>query len=263
MVASIQLGASFEGALNYGAGKTKKGKASELVVTHNLLSDDVIGMAQEMEAVCRGSSHIRKPVLHISVSFHPEESPPREIMLAATYAYLEVMEIAIDDHQVVVYEHHDTAHKHLHVYINRIRLSTFTAASDSFYHLRSESACRIVEKQLDLRPTESLDERRRNRKRKGNAEIIAEISSIKGRVKDHHYSTVRDFIREKINDILRQEDTTAERFTEKLGEDGVEVLWRKDEYDRQVGVSFRYDNRILTGVKVGFKAEVLLERLSK
>lgn len=263
MIADLKLGSSFEGALSFGAGRTKVGKVSELVVTHNLVSTDVAGMAGEMEAVCRYSSHIRKGVLHISISFHPEESPSQPLMLEAMYAYLQEMHIRIEDHQIVVYEHHDTAHKHLHVYVNRVSMVTGKAPDNSFSHLRSEAACRVVEKRLNMRETISLQDSRRLRRKlatEGDSELISRQVI---RDKNVHREFVRNFVRDSIGEILSYENIDFDSFTEKLKEFGIEILWRENELGEMIGASFRYNNRIVTGTMVGYPISVLLRFIRK
>lgn len=58
------------------------------------------------------------PVLTVSMNWHPDEKPTPDQMLEAADKYLKHM--GWDDFQALIIGHNDTAHKHLHIMLNRV-----------------------------------------------------------------------------------------------------------------------------------------------
>jgi hypothetical protein len=69
MIAKTTIGSSFLGAINYGAGYSLDGKEiegkSELLLLHNVVSLDPLGIAMEMQQEATGS-RCKRPVWHSS-----------------------------------------------------------------------------------------------------------------------------------------------------------------------------------------------------
>lgn len=74
------------------------------------------------------SKRCEKPVYAFSLGWHPEQQPDRAEMIEAARAALKVLEM--QDHQAVFVAHNDTAHRHVHVIVNRVHPETLKAANN-------------------------------------------------------------------------------------------------------------------------------------
>lgn len=63
-----------------------------------------------------------RPVLHLSLSWHPKETPTREDMLAAGRSALEWL--GLEEHQAVIAAHTDEPQPHIHLIINTVHPTT-------------------------------------------------------------------------------------------------------------------------------------------
>jgi hypothetical protein len=68
-----------------------------------------------------------RPVLHLTLSWHPRETPDRSEMMAAAQDVLDWLDLA--DHQAVVVAHTDEPHPHVHLAINIVHPLTGKTAS--------------------------------------------------------------------------------------------------------------------------------------
>lgn len=69
----------------------------------------------------------QRPVLHLTLSWHPSETPDREEMMDAAMSVLDWLEL--DEHQAVVAAHNDEPHPHLHLAINTVHPTTGKTAN--------------------------------------------------------------------------------------------------------------------------------------
>lgn len=76
----------------------------------------------------RQSKRCEKPVYAFSLGWHPEQQPERAEMIEAARAALKVLEM--QDHQAVFVAHNDTAHRHVHVIVNRVHPETRLAKNN-------------------------------------------------------------------------------------------------------------------------------------
>lgn len=72
---------------------------------------------------------LEKPVMHLSLSWHPEETPDKDEMLRT--AKLAIEKIGMDEHEAIVVAHNDTTHSHIHILLNRCHPETGAVAKDS------------------------------------------------------------------------------------------------------------------------------------
>jgi len=96
--------------------------------------ENVAGIEDERAAfglmidTARQSKRCEKPVYAFSLGWHPEQQPERAEMIEAARAALQVLEM--QDHQAVFVAHNDTAHRHVHVIVNRVHPETLKAANN-------------------------------------------------------------------------------------------------------------------------------------
>lgn len=125
--------------------------------TLNLAHDDIASAVDEMlwtyrdadllksEAGAKATLGTTKPVKHVSLNWHPSETPDRDTMIAAAQSFLEHM--GWEEHQVFIVAHNDKPHRHIHLVINAIHPETGTKLDDGFEHRRAQAWAHTYEKQ--------------------------------------------------------------------------------------------------------------------
>jgi hypothetical protein len=88
---------------------------------------------------------LEKPVMTISLSWHPSERPTAEAMEKAADSYLHFM--GFDQHQAVFIAHTDTGHAHVHIILNRVHPQTGKVLDDAFSKNRSQMWARDYERE--------------------------------------------------------------------------------------------------------------------
>lgn len=88
----------------------------------NLMTDDVDRAPAHMQAVAKRSSRCEKPVYHMVISWRQDENPTDELMEMVADGTL--ADMGLSEHQAVLIAHDDTAHRHLHLLINRVHPET-------------------------------------------------------------------------------------------------------------------------------------------
>ncbi len=77
-----------------------------------------------------GGRDNRNPVLHFSLSWHPDEKPTAERMKIAAREALKVL--GLDEHQAVILAHNDEPHPHVHVLVNTVHRFTGQTAKMTY-----------------------------------------------------------------------------------------------------------------------------------
>ncbi|MFC7670787.1 relaxase/mobilization nuclease domain-containing protein [Hymenobacter humi] len=163
MIAKTVTGSDFEGALTYGAG-LRKGKAKEPGEVQPLYISNVVAaspqlMAQQMQSVAAESKRIQKPVWHTVLSWKAGEVVTEAQKVAAVKRYCELMGAPVDRHQVVVYEHKDKKHAHVHIYLNRVPVDGGPALRTSNNFYRQPAITKQISQELGMQP---IPERRQS-----------------------------------------------------------------------------------------------------
>jgi hypothetical protein len=143
MVPFITKGrAGFRGAWAYFC-HDKQGDSAERVEWieyRNLLADSPAKAWKIMEYTHRsrnllkqaagrsmGGREVTKPCFSYSLSWHPDEAPSRQEMLALADESLRVL--GLEEHQVMIVCHNDEPHPHIHLVVNRNHPLTGVAAT--------------------------------------------------------------------------------------------------------------------------------------
>lgn len=245
MIAKTTIGADFLGAICYGAGLRVNGKEiegkSELLLTHNLVSVDPKGMALEMQREAE-FSRCKKPVWHTSLSWKTGEDPSKEQMIEAANRYCEKMGASPEDHQIVVFQHHDRPHKHIHVYFNRAPIGAGKALVTSNNYARNVRVCKEISQELGFPRLNKLEE--------GKLRHVEE-----------HKLEAQKFINRAIKDALTQKCNSPENLQVLLGAKGIECNFKVAEGKLQY-TSYRYRSIQIKGQDVGFTGRQLGSRLA-
>jgi hypothetical protein len=132
-------GNSFKGVLTqylmHDTGHAKSANRVAWTHTLNLAHDHIESAVHEMfrtafdaellkaeAGIHAGGSKVEKPVLHVSLSWHPSEQSDKEAMIKAADGFLKHM--GWQDHQCAIVAHSDTNHRHIHLVINVVNPET-------------------------------------------------------------------------------------------------------------------------------------------
>lgn len=185
-----KAGHSFKGAFAYHTHDKDRAATTERVewtASRNLMTDRAEIAERVMIATALDSDRLkeragikatgRKSTAHVqtlSLAWHPGEKPTRAEMEGAADGALK--SLGLEDHQAFISAHNDTAHKHLHIIINRVnpqdgRLATLSNSKrtlDRWAHDYEKQRGRIVtpkraekyERHAEARERYTLEERR-------------------------------------------------------------------------------------------------------
>ncbi|GAB3327567.1 hypothetical protein GCM10027511_37570 [Hymenobacter humi] len=244
MIAKTVTGSDFEGALTYGAG-LRKGKAKEPGEVQPLYISNVVAaspqlMAQQMQSVAAESKRIQKPVWHTVLSWKAGEVVTEAQKVAAVKRYCELMGAPVDRHQVVVYEHKDKKHAHVHIYLNRVPVDGGPALRTSNNFYRQPAITKQISQELGMQP---IPERRQS---------IKDVDPSK--------ELARGAIQQAVQRLLAEQGRGGEQwFQEKLRQQQIDVRYTHDKGGILRGVSFELNGVAVKGQEVGCKGADLRE----
>jgi len=117
MVAKISYGSSLYGALAYNGEKVNEGVA-KILETNKVFcpadgGHDITACMQDFMAYMPSHVLTKKPVIHISLNPHPDDSLTDEQFSAIAWEYIEKMGYA--NQPFIVYKHEDIDRHHLHI----------------------------------------------------------------------------------------------------------------------------------------------------
>ncbi len=139
-------GHSFKGIGAYMLNSKKETPDQERVGwthTHNLPTDDPNKAMRVMACTSMNAEYLKEQagvkrsgqkatagsVYHFSLSWHPDEKPEKEEMLKASFETLE--RLGLKNHEVVLVNHKDEPHAHVHAIVNLVHPETGRTASMS------------------------------------------------------------------------------------------------------------------------------------
>ena len=145
MIAKVVKGADFHGLLAY---LMRDGRGS-ILERHYLSATDPEAMAAEMTLAALMSRRVKRPVLHCSLSYAPDESPTEDEMKADAVEALKGL--GLERHQAVVVRHVDKGHAHIHIAANRVGPEG-RVAHDGHSYAKLETVLRSIERQRGWQP---------------------------------------------------------------------------------------------------------------
>ena len=221
MIGKISTGRGFGGTLDYDRDRDhRNGKVATLLEAVGVDIDyDADGnMAPDYRAIERSmhiqaqlNRRVRTPVIHIALSFHPDDKPrlTNEYLVSIAHDYLRGM--GFTNTQFVIHRHEETDNPHIHIVLNKVRRDGKTL--DTKYMLkRNMKVCKDITMREELTwgkskiLSESIPNDPAERLR---YEMASAIHSCVGRITD-----IRELPGETIKDGIR----TTLRLNEATGE---------------------------------------------
>ena len=122
------------------------------VEARNVVSDESLSLAgREMSLVAAGNSHVRRPCLHLSISWAPEDNPSRDEMTEVSDRVLASLKMS--EHQAMLVAHGDEHYAHLHAIANRVHPITRIPRCRNFYYRQIEETLRKAEREMNFQET--------------------------------------------------------------------------------------------------------------
>lgn len=152
-------GKSFKGVMQYLAHDPDHADtAARIAWTHtlNLTHDDVEAATAEMRTTAFnadvlkaeqgiGGRKVEKPVRHVSLNWHPSDTPDQQAMIDAVQSFLKHM--GWDEHQAILVAHNDKDYHHVHVVVNAIHPETGRKLDDGYERRRAQAWALAYEQQ--------------------------------------------------------------------------------------------------------------------
>ena len=154
MVPNITSGNSFYGVIAYNKKKVDDGTAKVLwhpkIVANTSGNVSIENCVQAFEPYIALNSHVRKPVIHISLNPSPNDILSEEQMTVLTQEFME--KFGYGNQPYIVWLHEDIDRKHMHIVSVRIN-----EKGEKIDHnreaIRAQNICREMEVKYGLHPT--------------------------------------------------------------------------------------------------------------
>ncbi len=228
-------GKGFRGALRYNLEKVDKKMAE--VLDHSFVNVSEKSIMKEVRLIRVQRPNLQKYFYHTSINFPPHEDISNERMKQIGHDYLKGN--GFDQHQFIMFRHHDADHPHLHILVNRIGYDG-KVLSDSNDFARSEKVLRELEKKYGL--TEVIS----SREAKERAMTKNELEMMKRTNTPSHKMQLQVLIK----NILKTKPTCAE-FIQALQRKGIQPQFNIASTGYVSGISYAYEGIIITGSKLG------------
>ncbi|WP_066219573.1 relaxase/mobilization nuclease domain-containing protein [Formosa haliotis] len=162
---------STKAAIGYG---NDHEKGAETVYSHLITGEHPDEIAKEFRAIQSLNDNCQRNTFSFVLSPTVEDGKTLDNKALGHIAskFLEDMKLA--DRQAIAFVHHDKAHKHIHLYVNRIDLNG-KAYNDSFIGKRSQLAAERVAKDLGLQTVKDIRQQR-----------LLQLKSIRTEIKTIH-----------------------------------------------------------------------------
>ncbi len=155
MICSSRLVHSFRGVARY-LESPKSHREDRVRVAwieaRNVVTDDNLSIAaREMSLVAAGNSRVRRPCLHLSISWAPEDDPSRVQMTEVSDRVLASLKMS--EHQAMLVAHGDEHYAHVHAIANRVHPITRNPRCRKFYYRQIQETLRKAEREMNFRET--------------------------------------------------------------------------------------------------------------
>ncbi|PHK34862.1 relaxase [Nostoc linckia z16] len=153
MIAKIGKGMNIFGAVAYNQLKVEK-ENGKVLLTHKI--PDAFNGHLTTAQICRSfepyllaNNKTEKPVRHISLNPDPSDKVSDDRFMKMAEQYMKEMGYA--NQPYIVYKHTDIERTHIHIVTTCVQIDG-RKINDSYDHHRSMTACRNIERELNLKP---------------------------------------------------------------------------------------------------------------
>jgi hypothetical protein len=262
MIINATMGTGFRGTLLYvyKDGKDLPEKQKPVVIEKNNVVGSPEQMARQMHEHSQNSRRLQKPVLHLSVSFAPEDKLTQEKEIECIKASMQNLGISEEKNQYVIVKHNDSNNTHYHIVTNKLNSDNKSLNTDWYkndcvvtadkieqeYNLtRTQGRKIIYNAQTKSREYVSKEVRTKN---------IENKQTKKFKEKEPKLCEYKTKIQSGIREALADKSVkTKEDFQASLKSRNIQA--KISEKNNEIkGSSFRYDNKLsVKGSDVGYR----------
>jgi hypothetical protein len=251
VLGKIVKGSSFEGVLQYVLEK----EGAELLES-NMGSINPLDLASEFRAIAELNQRVKYPVVHISLSPHPEDKLAKEDLIELSRDYLQRMDLG--ESQYVIAQHHDTytseglPRPHLHIIANRVRLTDNQVTSSWLDWERSQEVLRDLENEYGLQQVASSSEIQRSAPSTGQKrrERKEQQKHLLGELKLPPQPSVKEKLQTAIDETVASSKTMSDLLLN-LESVGVEPRVRVTREGEIQGISYQLEGVAFQGRQLG------------
>ncbi|MEL6353718.1 MAG: relaxase/mobilization nuclease domain-containing protein [Cyanobacteria bacterium J06627_28] len=221
MIGKTSRGKGFYGTYRYLLREGDRDRREQAhIIGGNMTGWNAKELSREVRPIRRIKPHIKQPVWHVSLSFHPEEQLNDDQLQTISDRFLDDMGVDRRRHQHLYVRHEECEHGHVHLVVNRIADDgqVFDVHND---HYRTKATTRKLEQELGLRPT----------------------------IEPGKDPAFRDVLQSHIDAIL-QPDLPLSEFCQQLDSQGITTIFtiRRGKLS---GLSYHYQGSEVRGYKLG------------
>lgn len=151
MVARVDIGETIRGVLSYNENKVKEGVAQCIDAVGFGCTPEELSFKNKLNRftnLTERNKITKKNAIHISLSFHPDEQFPDQLLREIASTYME--KIGFGDQPYLVYRHDDTANMHMHIATVNIRSNGKRIDTHFIGENESSIARREIEEEFGL-----------------------------------------------------------------------------------------------------------------
>jgi len=274
MVAKVISGKSLRGVLSYNEHKVGKGRAELLWAENFTTTAERLGFTQKLnhlEKLAAQNTRTKTNAVHVSLNFDPSEKLHKDTLTAIAKKYME--KIGFGGQPVLIYQHFDAGHPHLHLVTTNIETDGNRIDLHNIGRNQSETARKELEQEYKLIPAESKSQREQVNIKAiniqkvvyGKSETKQAISNVVRSVtKNWKYSSIHE-----LNAVLNQYNVIADRGTEgsKIFDNKGLVYRLLDENGKKVGIPIKasgiYDKPTLKFLEKRYALNTTLKASAK
>jgi hypothetical protein len=272
MIINATMGTGFSGTLLYvyKDGKNLKENEKPQVIEKNNVVGSPEQMARQMSEHAQNSRRLQKPVLHLSVSFSPEDKLTQEKEIECIKASMQNLGISEEKNQYVIVKHNDTNNTHYHIVTNKLNLDN-ESLKTNWYKNDCVVTADKIEQQYNLTRTQGrtiiynaeTKSREYVQREERNKNLKPKQSKV-FRDKEPKLCDYKTKIQSGINEVLNDKSVkTKEDFQAALKSRNIQakVIEKNNEIK---GSSFRYDNKLsVKGSDVGYRWADISQKLEQ
>ncbi len=202
-------------------------KDAEVVFSQNLVGDSPNEVTMEFKLTQELNYNCDKNTLSFVLSPTIEDGKDLQKKELSKICQEFMKEMQLKDRQAIAFVHQDKAHKHIHLYVNRIDFQG-KAYNDSFIGKRSQQAAEKVAEKMQLTTVKQVQWEKENN-----------LSSIRSEIKRRHDLTMKQFKPQTFQDYIKAMETN-----------GIKVIPSINKANKLQGFRFEFDKYNLKGSEI-------------
>jgi hypothetical protein len=202
-------------------------KDAEIVFKQNLAGETPLEITKEFKIIQSMNEKCERNTFSFIVSPTVEDGQKLDINGLTKITDEFIKDLKLENHQAIAFVHNDKAHKHIHLYVNRIDFNG-KAFNDSFIGKKTQKAAERVAIKLKLQTVKQVQELK-----------LTKLKSIRNEMKQKH-----DYCLENLK------PTSFQDYVDKMKKLNINVVPVINKSNQLQGFRYKYKNVNLKGSEV-------------